>query len=54
MPVERLDAREHFAVIPTRDQDLCVGTDGGLKDREGSGGEFVFLELRDFVLSVIC
>lgn len=46
MPVERLDTRQQLPVVPYRDQDLGVASDGGLEDREGPRGEFICLSLR--------
>lgn len=42
MPIECFDAREELAVVATRDKDLGVGSHGGLEDREGAGGDFMF------------
>jgi hypothetical protein len=36
MPVERLDLAKKLAVVSEGDEDLRVGTDGGLKDGEGT------------------
>lgn len=51
MTVEGLDAGKDFAVVSAGDQDLCARADSGLEDGEGSGGEFVLLDLGDFVLA---
>lgn len=51
MTVEGLDAGEDLAVVSAGDQDLCARANGGLEDREGSGGELVLLDLGDFVLA---
>ena len=50
MSVKGLDTREQLAVVSTRDEDLVVVPDGGLEDGEWPGGEFVLLDLCDFVL----
>lgn len=42
--VESLDARQQFAVVAGRNQDLRMLAHGGLKQREGAGGEFVGLK----------
>lgn len=52
MSIKRLDAREELSVVAAGDEDLSVGADCGLEDGEGSGGEFVLFELRDFELAV--
>lgn len=44
MPVEGFDSRQELAVVATRDENLGVRTDSGLKDRQGPGGEFVFFK----------
>lgn len=49
--IEGLDASEQLAVVADRNQNLIVGADGGLEDRERSGGELVLLALRDLVLT---
>ena len=51
MTVEGLDASKDLAVVSAGDQDLCARADGGLEDGERSGGEFVLLDLSDFVLA---
>lgn len=48
--VESLDARQELAVVSDGDENLGVAADGGLEDGEGSGAEFVLLELGDLVL----
>lgn len=48
--VEGLDTGQELAVVADGDEDLGVGTDGGLEDGEGSRAELVLLELGDFVL----
>jgi hypothetical protein len=42
---------EDLAVVSARDQDLCAGANGGLKNREGTGGKLMLFDLRNFVLS---
>jgi hypothetical protein len=49
--VKGLDASKDFAIVSAGDQDLCARADGGLEDGERSGGEFVLLDLSDFVLA---
>lgn len=44
MPVEGFDSRQELAVVATRDENLGMRTDSGLKDRKGPGGEFVFFK----------
>ncbi len=51
MPIEGFHAGQEFAVVAAGDEDLGVGADGGLEDREGAGGELVFFELGDFVFA---
>lgn len=51
MTVKGLDASKDFAIVSAGDQDLCARADGGLEDGERSGGEFVLLDLSDFVLA---
>ena len=51
MPVEGFDSRQELAVVATRDENLCVRTDSGLKYRKGPGGEFVFFKQSNLVLS---
>ena len=41
VPVECLHPRQQLPVVPYRDQDLGVASDGGLEDREGPRGEFI-------------
>lgn len=53
MPVECLHASEQLSVVSARNQDLGVGSDGGLEDRERAGGKFMLFELGDFVFSVL-
>jgi hypothetical protein len=50
--VEGLDAREQFAVVARRDQDLGVVAHGRLEEREGAGGEFVGFEEGELVFAV--
>lgn len=52
MSIKRLDSREKLSVVAAGDEYLGMGADCGLEDGEGSGGEFVLLELRDFELAV--
>ena len=54
MPVERFYASEEFAVVAAGNENLSVRTNGGLEDGEGSGGELVLFELRDFVFAGRC
>lgn len=54
MPVERLDARQQLPVVPYRDQDLGVASDGGLEDREGPCGEFICLSAQNCMLATAC
>jgi hypothetical protein len=49
--VESLDAREDFAVVAARDQDLRARANGGLEDGQRSSGKLMFFNLRDFVFS---
>jgi len=49
MSVEGFYAREQFAIVAARDEDLGVGADSGLKDGERTRGKFVFFELGDFI-----
>jgi hypothetical protein len=51
MPIERLDSRQQLAVVAAGDQNLGVRAHGGLEDGEGTGGEFMFFELRDLELA---
>lgn len=51
MTVECLDTGEDLSVVSAGDQDLCARADGGLEDGEGSGGELVLFNLRNFVLA---
>jgi len=48
--VERLDAGEDLAVIPTRNEDLGARSNGGLEDGEWTGGKLMLFDLRNFVL----
>jgi hypothetical protein len=50
--VEGLDAREDFAVVAARDQDLRARANGGLEDGQRSSGKLMLLDLRDFVFSM--
>lgn len=50
--VKGLDAGEQLAVVADGDEHLDVRAHGGLEDGEGPGGEFVLLELRDFVFPI--
>ena len=50
MAIKSLYAGEQLAVVADGNEDLRVGSNRSLEDREGAGGEFVFLELRNFVL----
>ena len=51
MTVESFDSRQELAVVATRDENLGMRTDSGLKDRKGPGGEFVFFKQSNLVLS---
>jgi hypothetical protein len=51
MTVEGFDACKDLAVVPAGDQNLCAGTNGGLEDRQGTGGELVLFDLSDFILA---
>lgn len=51
MAVEGLDTGEDLAVVAAGDQDLGAGTDCGLENGEGTGGELMLLDLGDFILS---
>ena len=53
MAVKGFDAREEFAVVADGNQDLCVRANGRLKNREGSVGELVLLELGNLVLATL-
>lgn len=44
MPIKSLDTCEQFAVVAAGDQNLCVLSDGGLKERQRAGSELVGLE----------
>lgn len=50
MSVECFDAGKQLAVVANGDEDLCVGADGGLKDRQWAGRELVLFELGNLVL----
>jgi hypothetical protein len=50
--IEGFHAREQLAVIPTRNQDLGVGSSGGLEDRERTGCEFVLFDDGVFIFTV--
>ena len=52
MTVEGLDTGEELAVVANGDEDLVVGSDGGVEDAEGTGGELVLFKLGNLVLSV--
>jgi len=51
VPIKRLHTRQQLAVVAAGYQDLGVRADGGLQDRERTGCEFVFFDLRDFVFA---
>jgi hypothetical protein len=51
MAVEGLDTGKKLAVVANGNEDLVVGSDGGVEDAEGTGGELVLFKLSDFVLS---
>lgn len=48
--VKSLDAGEQLAIVAAGNEDLVVIAHRGLEDGEGPGGEFVLLDLGDFVL----
>lgn len=50
MSVEGFDAGKQLAVVANGDEDLCMGADGGLKDRQWAGRELVLFELGNLVL----
>jgi len=52
MSVECFYAGEEFAVVATRDDDLVVVADSGLKNGERTGGEFVLFDAINFVLAI--
>ena len=52
MTVECFYPGEQLSVVADRDEDLRVGSNGGLEDTERTGAEFVLLQLADFVLAV--
>lgn len=50
MSVEGLDAGKQLAIVANGDENLCVGADGSLKDRQWAGREFMLFELSNLVL----
>lgn len=52
MSVKGLDACEELPVVADGDEDLHVGTHGGLEDAQGAGRELVLFKLRQLVLTV--
>ena len=52
MSVECFYAGEEFAVVATRDDDLVVVADGGLKNGEGTSGEFMLFDTSNLVLAI--
>jgi hypothetical protein len=51
--IEGLDAGEELAVVADGDEDLVVGSDSGVEDAEGTGGELMLFKLSNLVLSVL-
>lgn len=52
MSVKGLDTCEELPVVADGDEDLHVGTHGGLEDAQGAGSELVLFKLRQLVLTV--
>lgn len=51
MSVECFYAGEEFAVVATRDDDLVVVADSGLKDGERTGSKLVLFDASNLVLA---
>jgi hypothetical protein len=51
MAVECFDPRKKLSVISAVDEDLCVVSGGGHKNRERTGLELMLFEQRDFIFT---
>ena len=49
MAIESFHSCEKFSIVTERDEDLVVVAHGGLKERQGAGGELVRFEEGDLV-----
>lgn len=52
MSVECLHAGQQLSVVSARDEDLCVGSNSGLEDREGTRCKLVFFKFSNLELAV--
>lgn len=50
MPVKRLDPAQQLLVVPERDEDLGIVSDGRLENGERALGDFVLFELTNLEL----
>jgi hypothetical protein len=51
MAIKGFDSGEKFAIVATGNQDLGMRSNGGLKDRQRTGGELMFLQKLDLVFT---